>query len=74
MFTRKNLTGAWSTDTMEVRRKSLAGNRYSQVFANKSYFSRIYPMETKGKAGNNLRLFCQEFEIPEDLTFDGSKE
>ena len=74
MFTRKTLAGAWSTDTMDGRCKSLAGNRYAQVFANKGYFSRIYPMDSKGKAGNALRLFCQEFGIPEDLTFDGSKE
>ena len=31
-------------------------------------------MDSKGKAGNALRLFCQEFGVPEKLTFDGSKE
>ena len=74
VFTRKTLAGVWSTDTMDGRCKSLAGNRYAQVFANKGYFSRVYPMDSKGKAGNALRLFCQEFGVPEDLTFDGSKE
>ena len=47
---------------------------YAQVFANKGYFSHIYPMDTKGKAGDALKLFCQEFGVPEHLTFDGSKE
>ena len=74
VFTRKTLSGDWSTDTMDGRCKSLDGNRYAQVFANKAYFSRIYPMDTKSKAGNALRLFCQEFGVPERLTFDGSKE
>ena len=31
-------------------------------------------MDSKKKAGNALRLFCQEFGAPEKLTFDGSKE
>ena len=74
VFTRKTLLGDWSTDTMDGRCKTLDGNRYAQVFANKGYFSRIYPMDSKKKAGNALRLFCQEFGVPERLTFDGSKE
>jgi hypothetical protein len=74
VFTRKTLAGDWSTDTMDGRCKSLEGNKYAQVFANKGYFSRIYPMDSKKKAGDALRLFCQEFGVPERLTFDGSKE
>ena len=74
MFRRKTLDGKWSTDTLDGRVKSLDGNRYAQVFANKGYFSKIYPMDSKSKAGDALRLFCAEFGIPHDLTFDGSKE
>ena len=59
LLTRKTLSGDWFTDTMDGRYKSLDGNRYAQVFANKVYFSRIYPMDSKAKAGNALRLFCQ---------------
>ena len=74
VFSRKTLLGDWSTDTMDARCKSLEGNKYAQVFANKAYFSRIYPMDSKRKAGDALRLLCQEFGVPESLTFDGSKE
>jgi hypothetical protein len=74
MFERKTLRGQWSTDTMDGRCKSLEGNRYAQVFANNAYFSRIYPIDSKRKAGDALRLFCQEFGVPERLIFDGSKE
>ena len=74
VFTRKTLSGDWSTDTMDGHCKTLDGNKYAQVFANKSYFSRIYPMSSKKQAGDSLRLFCQEFGVPERLTFDGSKE
>ena len=74
LFTRKTLNGEWATDTLDGRCKSLDGNKYAQVFTNKSYFSRIYPMDSKRKAGDALRTFCKEFGVPEKLTFDGSKE
>ena len=44
------------------------------MFANKSYFAAIYPMDSKGKAGEALRIFCQEFGVPDKLTFDRSQE
>ena len=31
-------------------------------------------MDSKSKCGDALKLFCQEFGVPERLTFDGSKE
>ena len=31
-------------------------------------------MDSKSKAGDILRLFYQEFGVPEKITFDGSKE
>ena len=58
MFSRKTLLGEWSTDTMDGRGKSLEGNKYAQVFANKQYFSKIYLMSQKSKAGDALKLFC----------------
>ena len=74
LFSRKTLPGDWYTDKMDARCKSLEGHKYAQVFANKAYFSRIYPMDSKRKAGDALRLFYQEFGVPERLTFYGSKE
>ena len=61
------------TDTMNTRLKSLEGNIYAQVFANKSFFSRTYPMDSKNKAADALKLFFQEFGVTEGLTFGGSK-
>jgi hypothetical protein len=74
MFHKKSLSGAWSCDTLDGRTMSLDGNRYAQVFANKSYFAKIYHMDSKGKVGDALRVFCREFGVPESLTFDGSME
>ena len=31
-------------------------------------------MYSKGKAGKAPRIFCQEFGVPDKLTFDGSQE
>ena len=31
-------------------------------------------MDREGKAGDALKVFCREFGIPDNLTFDGSKE
>ena len=74
MYEKPRLSGKWYTDTMDGRTVSKDGNRYGQVFANKKFFAAIYPMDSKAKAGEALRVFCQEFGVPEKLTFDGSKE
>ena len=68
------MRGKWFTDTLDGRVTSKDGNRYGQVFANRGYFATIYPMDTKGKAGDALRTFCLEFGVPEKLPCGGSKE
>ena len=50
------------------------GNQYAQVFANKSYFDKVYPMDSNRKAGHALKLFGKMFGVPEKLTFNGDKE
>ena len=74
VFSRKTLSGVWSTDTMDGRTRSLDGNRCAQVFGNESHCAKIHPMDSKSKAGDALRLFCQEFGVPKKLVFDGSQE
>ena len=68
------LTGEWFTDTFDGRINSLDGNHYAQVFTNKGYVSKLYPMDRKSKAGGALKIFCKELGIPEKHTFGGSKE
>ena len=67
------MRGEWFTDTLDGHVTSKDGNRYGQVFANRVYFATIYPMDTKGKAGDALRTFFLEFGVPEKLTCDGQK-
>lgn len=59
---------------MDARAKSLEGNKYAQVFANRDLFAIAYPMSTKSAAGDGLRQFIHDFGRPERLTFDGSQE
>ena len=58
---------------MNGKFKSIDDNQYAQVFANKSYFAKVYSMDYNSKAGDALKLFFQKFAVPEKLTFDGSK-
>ena len=69
VFTNNTLQGKLSCDKTNRRQKSIDGNYYAQVFPNKYYFYNVYP-----KAGDDLKLFCQEFGVPEKLKFDGLKE
>ena len=73
-FQTKRLDGKWATDTMDGRVKSLDGNRYAQVFSNQNFFAKIYPMEKKSEAGEQLKQFIIDLGVPEHLTTDGSKE
>jgi hypothetical protein len=60
--------------TMDGRMKSLEGNRCAQVFSNGSFFPETHPMASKGQTGEALKTFVLELGVPEELTFDGSKE
>ena len=71
MYDAKCLTVTWSTNTIDGKTKSLDCNRYAQIFANKQYFAKLYPMDSKDKAGDSPKVFCREFCIPDDLTSDG---
>ena len=71
----KTLDGQWSTDTIDSNcGKSLDGNRYAQVFSNKNYYAKVYPIESKDKAGDALHQFCNDVGVPKELIFDGSRE
>ena len=64
----------WYTYTLHGLTKSKAGNKNGRVFANNAYFAAIYPMDTKKKVGEALRVFCKEFGVPERLTMDGASD
>jgi hypothetical protein len=74
VFEKPLLRGDFYTDTMDGRCKSISGNRYAQVFANKDFFAIAFPLTAKSGAGDALRQFINEFGRPERLTFDGSQE
>ena len=74
MFFRPQLKGEVFTDTVFGPVKSRDGNKCGQIYANGAYFATFYPMDSKKKAGDSLRVFCREFGVPEVLRHDGALE
>lgn len=74
MYLRPRLQGEWYTDTVFMPVKSKDGNTCGQIYANGSYFATFYPMDKKSKAGDSLRVFCDEFGVPDVLRHDGAPE
>ena len=60
VFEHPLLRGQFYTDTLDGRCKSLDGNGYAQVFANKDLFAVVYPMQTKAMARDGLRQFIHD--------------
>ena len=59
---------------MDGRIKTIAVNRYAQVYSNDKYFSKPHPRDNKGKAGDTLKELCRDFGVPVHSNFDGSKK
>ena len=74
MYERPRIRGVVYTDTMDGQHKSLDGNKFAQVFATDFHFSAVYPMESKGHAGEALKQFIIDFGVPDKIICDGSKE
>jgi hypothetical protein len=74
MFDVNRLEGTFATDTMDMRCKSIHGEKFCQVFANKEFFAAAYPIERKADAHEPLDLFVNEYGAMELLISDGAKE
>ena len=74
MYERPRIRGVVYTNTMDGQHKSLDGNKYAQVFATDFHFSAVYPMESKGHAGDALKQFIADFRVPDKIICDCSKE
>ena len=74
IYLQPRLQGEWFTDTVFGTVKWKDGNNCGQIFANGAYFATFYPMDSKSKAGDSLRVFCKEFGVPELLRHDGAME
>jgi len=62
------------TDTLYFKVKSISQETCAQIYANKSGFTKMYPMETKSQAHNTLSNFVHEVGIPHELHSDNAKE
>ena len=52
---------------MDVQHISLEGNKLAEVFATDFQFSAVYPMESKGHAGDALKQFITDFRVPDKI-------
>jgi hypothetical protein len=67
------LEGTFATDTMDMRCKSIHGEKFCQVFANKQFFAAQYPIERKADAHEPLDQFVSDYGAMELLISDGAK-
>ena len=74
MFNVRHIHGTMSTDTMDARCKSVNGDQYSQVFGNKKFFVKAYPIKKKSDASEGLEKFVREYGAPDKLVYDGGAE
>ena len=74
MYERPRIRSTIYTNTMDGQHKSLDGNKYAQVFPTDFHFSAVYPMESKGMAGDALKQFIADFGVPDQIICDGCKE
>ena len=74
MFQPNRLQGTFATDTMDMRCKSIHGQRYCQIFANKEFFAAAYPIEKKSDAHEPIELFVRDYGAMDLLISDGGAE
>ena len=61
MFMLNPLRCKFSTDTMDVRCKSIHGHRYCQFFGYKYFFIEAYPIHKKLVCGSALEKFVRDY-------------
>jgi hypothetical protein len=74
MFSANRLEGTFATDAMDMRCRSIHGEKFCQVFANKEFFAAAHPVKRKANAHEPLDLFVNECGAMEPLICDGAEE
>ena len=74
VYSLKRLNGRFLTDTLYADIKSLNQNTCAHVYTHKVGFSVVYPDKaaTGNTVGQAYLEFCNDFGVPEHLTFDGA--
>ena len=62
-----------STDTVDIRCKSIYGEGYYQVFANKDFFVKGYHITREGDYHEALDTFVRKYGIPDRMISLDSK-
>ena len=74
MYNRCRLMSKFATDKLWLTKSPLTGNIASQLYSHKCGFNSTYHVrDAKGDTiGYTLSEFCDNYGIPEHLTFDGA--
>lgn len=62
------------TDTLFAKSRSLIGNTCAQLFYDPCGFMYVFPMVSKGEAGESLNALTSDVGIPNRLVYDGAAE
>ena len=74
MFGVRRLNCLVSTDTMDMRCRSIHDQRYCQVFATREYFVDAFPIIKKSDCHEPLKHFIRKYGAPREMRSDGAKE
>ena len=74
MYEIKRLRCDMASDTMDPRCKAIHGDKYCQVFGNKSMFAAACPISSKADCDIALKKFLRDYGAPDSMTTDGSRE
>ena len=74
MYEPKRLRCQMSADTMDPHCLGMHGDRYCQVFGNKSMFCAAYPITKKSDCHLALKSFIRDYGAPDAMITDGSRE
>ena len=64
----------FTSDAFEAKDRSLAGNKYIQLFCNQDNYSKAYALENKSDAHRALSMFLNDVGIPLEILTDVAKE
>ena len=74
MFNIKMLQCTIATYTMHAKFNSIHGDYYCQVFGNKDFLFKSYPMEKKSDCHEAIEIFVKDYGTPDSMINYGAQE
>ena len=74
IFDVRRIHGTKSTDTKDARYQSIHDKKYCQVFGNKKFFVKSYPIKKKYDFRLGLYKFVKDYRAPNKMNYNGAQE